>query len=338
MKRLAIGLLTTLILVICGCEEEPEAVETSFFAMNTHITFTAYGENAQEALDEAEALIHELESLWAVTNEGSDIYEANNSNGEAVTVSEQTANLVSFVLDMAKSTSGALDPTIYPVLTAWGFTTDSKQVPSSERIEELLQSVDYSRIQLDDRSLTVPEDMELDLGAVGKGYAADLVAEVLREYQVESAVLNLGGNVHTVGSKTDGNDWRIGIRAPWEEENIGVLTVSDSAVVTSGGYENYFEDDDGTIYWHIIDPSTGHPAQSDLLSVTIIGTHGRLCDALSTALFVMGLERAEDYWRENGGFDMVLVTDEKEVLITKGIADRFTLYDDREETLRVLNS
>ena len=178
--------------------------------------------------------------------------------------------------------------------------------------------------------------MQLDLGAVGKGYAADLAAKILREHGVESAILSLGGNIHTIGTRPDGTDWRVGIRAPWEEEYLGVLEISDAAVVTSGGYENYFEDEAGNIYWHILDPTTGYPANTDLQAVTIIGPQGRLCDALSTALFVMGAEQAETYWREHGNFDMMLVTDEAEIWLTEGVADRFTLGDKRKEIVRVL--
>ena len=166
-------------------------------------------------------------------------------------------SVISFALDMAEKTKSALDPTIYPVLSAWGFTTDSKQVPSQEQIDALLERVDYSEVQLDGTTLTMPKGMQLDLGAVGKGYTADLVAEVLQTHGVQSALINLGGNIQAVGSRPDGSDWRIGIRAPWGEDNLGVLEISDAAVVTSGGYENYFEDKDGNIYWHILDPSTG---------------------------------------------------------------------------------
>lgn len=178
--------------------------------------------------------------------------------------------------------------------------------------------------------------MELDLGAVGKGYAGDLVAETLEDYDIESAILSLGGNIQAVGSRPDGSNWRIGIRAPWEDGHLGVLRISDAAVVTSGGYENYFEDEDGNIYWHILDPSTGRPAESGVQSVTIVGDEGRMCDALSTALFVMGAQGAEDYWKANGGFDMIIVTDDGEILITEGIAGDFTLSDGRTETVRVL--
>ena len=272
-----------------------------------------------------------------MTDENSEIYRANHSGGQTVTVSEDTAQLISFALEMAQKTGGALEPTIYPVLTAWGFTTGSKQVPPEEQIARLLQNVDYSRIQLDGTDLTVPSGMDLDLGAVGKGYAADLVTEVLKEHGVESGLISLGGNIQAIGSRPEGGDWRIGIRAPWEEGNLGVLEMSNAAVVTSGGYENYFEDEAGNIYWHILDPATGYPANSGLQSVTVIGEQGRLCDALSTSLFVMGAEKAEEYWRANGGFDMLLVTDGGEIILTEGIAGRFTLSDGRTETIRVLN-
>lgn len=341
MKRRIAALAAGMLLFsLAGCanESEPPRAERSVFAMNTYMTLTVYGENGETALEAAEERIHAVEALWSVTDAASDIYRANHSGGQTVSVHEETANLLSFALDMAQKTGGALDPTIYPVLTAWGFTTDSKQVPTQEQIAEQLPQVDYSRIRLEGTSLTVPAGMQLDLGAVGKGYAADVVTDVLKAHGIESAVLSLGGNIQTIGSRPDGSRWRIGIRAPWEDGNLGVLETSDAAVVTSGGYENYFEDTDGHIYWHILDPATGYPADSGLQSVTIIGKEGRLCDALSTALFVMGAEKAEAYWRENGGFDMLLVTEENEILLTEGIADSFTLSGGRTETIRVLKA
>lgn len=338
-KKLAALLLAG---VLTGCsapaEEMQQPVERSLFAMNTYMTFTAYGEDAQAALQEAEECIQQVEGLWSVTDEDSEIYQANHSGGQPVTVSEETAEIISFALEMAQRTGGALDPTIYPVLTAWGFTTDSKQVPSQQQIAQLLEQVGYDRIRLNGTELTVPDGMELDLGAVGKGYTADLVTEILRRHGVTSALISLGGNIQAIGSRPDGSDWRLGIRAPWESGNLGVLTVSDAAVVTSGGYENYFEDGQGNLYWHILDPSTGYPADSGLQSVTIVGREGKMCDALSTALFVMGAQSAEQYWRENGGFEMLLVTDSGEILITEGIAENFTLNEGRTETVRVLQA
>lgn len=337
--RLLPGVLF-LILLSSGCgraDLETMEAESSFFAMNTYMTFTAYGEQAEAALADAGERVTELEALWSVTEEGSEIWQANHSGGETVEVSEETAELISFALEMAEKTDGALDPTIYPVLKAWGFTTDVKQVPSQEEIDALLEYVDYEKIVLDGNLLTVPEGMELDLGAVGKGYAGDLAAEAVRAHGIDCAILSLGGNIQAVGSRPDGTDWRIGLRSPWEDGTLGVLRISDSAVVTSGGYENYFEDEDGSVYWHILDPETGCPADSGLLSVTIICPQGRMGDALSTALFVMGPQKAEEYWRENGDFEMILVTDEGEILITEGAAGRFTLNEGRGEEIVVLS-
>ncbi len=331
-------MMAAILLTLSGCAAEQKPVEASLFAMNTYMTFTAYGENAQSALDESTELIETAESLWSVTDQASEIHQANHSGGQPVSVSEETAALISFALEMAKQTNGALDPTIYPVLMAWGFTTNSKQVPSQQQIDTLLEQVDYTKIQLDGTTLTVPEGMQLDLGAVGKGYTADLVAEVLRKHGITSALISLGGNIHAIGSKPDGSDWRIGIRAPWESGNLGILKISDAAVVTSGGYENYFEDDAGNVYWHILNPATGYPADSGVQSMLIVGPEGKRCDALSTALFAMGPEEAEAYWRKNGGFEMLMVTDEPEILLTEGIARRFTLNEGRSETVRVLKS
>lgn len=320
----------------CAREQELPAQERSLFAMNTYMTFTAYGKNAAEALDVALERVEEAEALWFVTEQNSEIYQANHSGGQPVTVSDETAQLVSFALDMAEQTDGAVDPTIYPVLSAWGFTTQTKQVPEEGQIASLLQNVDYGRISLEGDRLTVPDGMQLDMGAVGKGYAGDLVIEVLKEYGVESALINLGGNVQAISSRPDGNDWRLGIRAPWEEGNLGVLRISDAAVVTSGGYENYFEDEEGNIYWHILDPSTGYPADGGLQAVTIIGEEGKLCDALSTALFIMGKDGAVEYWRANGGFDMLLVTEDGEIILTEGIDGQFTLNENWPERIRVI--
>lgn len=338
-RRTAAGLLAVLT-ALSGCGRtnlEAQEEENSFFAMNTYMTFTAYGERAEEALADARERVEAAEALWSVTDEGSEIYQANHSGGEAVNVSEETAELVSFALNMAEKTDGALEPTIYPVLRAWGFTTDTKQVPSQEEIDALLEYVDHEKIALDGNLLTVPEGTELDLGAVGKGYAGDLAAEAVRAQGIECAILSLGGNIQAVGSRPDGTDWRVGLRSPWEDGTLGVLRVSNLAVVTSGGYENYFEDEDGNVYWHILDPETGYPAKSGLLSVTIICPQGRMGDALSTALFVMGPQKAEEYWRENGDFEMILVTEEGEILITEGVADHFTLSEGRTEEIRVIS-
>ncbi len=190
--------------------------------MNTYMTFTAYGEGAEDALADARVRVEEVEALWSVTDEGSEIYRANHSGGEPVNVSEETAELVSFALEMAEKTDGALEPTIYPVLRAWGFTTDTKQVPSQEEINALLGDVGHEKITLDGTLLTVPEGMELDLGAVGKGYAGDLAAEgAIRARGIECAILSLGGNIQAVGSRPDRNRLESGPAKPLGGRHAG---------------------------------------------------------------------------------------------------------------------
>ena len=164
-------------------------------------------------------------------------------------------------------------------------------------------------------------------GALGKGETGDRITDILKKNGVTSALIDLGGNIQTVGSKTDGSDWRIALKSPFDNDNIAKLQVSDCCVITSGGYERYFVGDDGRIYWHILDPTTGCPAQSGLLSATVVGESGRMCDALSTSLFVMGEERAKELWRSMGGFEMVLVTEDGRLIITEGLRDRLTVYD-----------
>lgn len=303
--------------------EEP--VKTQFFGMDTSMTFTAYGEGAEEALKDAEEKMAELESLWSVTDENSEIYQVNHSQGKAVTVSNETAEIVRYALAMAEKTDGALEPTIYPVLTAWGFTTGENHIPAEEELEKLMPLVGYDKVRIDGNQIQLLEGMELDLGAVGKGYAGDLVADILRKKRITSALLDIGGNIQAVGSRPDGNNWRLGIRNPFGEGSLGVLEISDKAVVTSGAYERYFVGEDGKGYGHILDPATGSPADNDLAAVTIIADEGKQGDALSTALFVKGLEGAKAYWQEHRDFEMLLVTKNGEIYLTEGVKDDFSI-------------
>lgn len=298
--------------------------DRNIFAMDTFMTVRAYGDNCEEALEMAEEKIKYLESIFSVTIKGSDINKINSSHGNAVEVSPETAEILSEAVAIGDKTDGALDITLYPVLSSWGFTSDEFRIPDSEEIAGLLEYVDYSRVSADGQSVTIPDEFQLDLGAVAKGYTSDAVADILRENGVESAVINLGGNIRTLGEKPDGSLWKIAVRDPFDtESDMCVLETGEASVVTSGNYERFFEGNDGQKYWHILDPSDGFPADNGLVSVTIIGESGLYCDALSTALFVMGEERAVDFWRENQDFDMILVTDSHKILYTNGIENYF---------------
>ena len=331
MKKHFISAMLSALLFLTGCsaESSPEPVQGTFFAMDTVMDFTIYGESG--LIDQSESLIASLESLVSVTDADSELYAINQTGSGMLT--EEASSLMKQALEICRRTDGALDLSIYPIVRAWGFTTGSYQVPDEAEIQALLPLVDYRKIQYDaaDGDVTLPQGMKIDLGSVAKGYAGQLVAQMLREHGVQSALLNLGGNVQTVGAKPDGSPWQIGIKDPQGEDAMMVLSVEDQAVVTSGGYERYFEQD-GQTYWHIMDPSTGHPADSGLISVTIVGDEGVVCDGLSTALFVMGLEKAADLWAQSGDFEAVFVTASGEVYITEGLRDRFALTEQYADT------
>lgn len=332
MKCKIIPIIIVCILLTACSGSTPREYSRGFFAMDTYMNISAYGGDAEKGVKAAAQRITELEKLLSVTDANSELY-AINHNGTAA-MSAETAEIISFALDIAEKTDGALDPTVYPVLSAWGFTTDSNRVPSEEELSKLLENIGYERISVNGNTVSLAEDMMLDLGAVAKGWAGDETKRILRENGVTSALIDLGGNIQLIGSKPDGSGWRLGLRDPEGTENVGVLTVSDCAVVTSGSYERCFTADDGTVYGHIIDPESGYPVNNGLLSVTIIADEGKLCDSLSTALYVMGADRAIEFWRENKNFDVILITENDELLITEGIADKF-LLDGAHEYLTV---
>lgn len=318
-----------LICAVSGCSgaSAGQSGSASFFAMDTIMEMTAYGEGGQDALDQVEHLIFTLEDLFSATDQNSEVYAAN--QGLKVALSDYTADILDQSLALCALTNGALDITVRPIMDAWGFTTSDYRVPDSTEIDALLPFVDYSLVTPSpDGTLTLPAGVQIDMGAVAKGYASDLAAQLLAENGINSAILSLGGNVMAVGAKPDGSNWRVGIKDPsGNTDYIGVVEVNNKAVVTSGGYERYFTGDDGQVYWHIIDPSTGYPAKTGLSSVTIIGDSGILCDALSTALFVMGADDALDFWRDNGGFEAIFIAEDGEIIITSGLKDVFTPSD-----------
>lgn len=300
----------------------------TFFSMDTVMTLSGYCDKS--ILANAKALVTHLDSLLSVTNPESDIYILNTE--KTVTARTETFDLISDAVTLCERTRGATDISVYPLVRAWGFTTGDYNVPADNEISEFLASVDYKKISLnaDTREITIPEGMMLDLGSVAKGYASDRIVDLLKENSVESALINLGGNVYALGKKPDGTLWNVGIADPLNSENtIGYVSISSKAVITSGGYERYFEKD-GKTYIHIIDPSTGFPVSNDLVSVTIVGDTGVVCDAFSTALFVMGSDRAIEFWRSSDDFEAILIKNDGKILVTEGLNENFTLQKDAE--------
>ena len=317
-------LLCIAMLTACQNSDENKKVSKDIFAMDTYMTVTAYGKNAENGVNKAVDEINRLETVLSAEKQESDIYKLNETGSG--TLSTETKNIVSKALEINKTTNGAFDISIYPLMVKWGFTTQKYNVPSKNEISKLLKDVDSSKIIFDEKSgnIKLKENMKIDLGGIAKGYTSNRVMQIFKECGVKSGLVSLGGNVQALGTKTDGTAWQIAIENPDKSSDyIGVVSVKDKAVITSGGYERYFEKN-GKTYHHILDPETGYPAESGVKSVTIVSDDGTLADALSTSLFVMGKEKALDYWREHKNeFDTVLVEDNGDITITGGLEKIF---------------
>lgn len=331
-----------------GCEKNPAAeegrvngsigteVETAaeknrkasadVFAMDTYMEVNAYGKHGQEAVDAAVKEIERLDDLLSVGNGMSEVSQLNQNGGGVLT--KDTSVLLQRSLDIYKSTGGAYDITVYPLMKLWGFTTQQFALPDEDVLKDTLKLVGSDAVSINEEGgkpalVLEKEGAAIDFGGIAKGYTSDRIMEIYKENGVTSGFVNLGGNVSALGRKPDGTKWRFAIRDP-EDENgyLGILNIENKAVITSGGYERFFEED-GVTYHHIIDPSTGYPADNGLVSVTIVSEDGTLADALSTSLYVMGTEKAITYCEAHAdadGFDAVLYTDDAKLYATDGVA------------------
>jgi len=310
----------------CGTkssETAPEVFNRMVFAMDTYMSIKCYG-GGEAALDAAEARIRSLEGTLSVTAENSDISRLNSSAGSPVEVSQDTITILSEAIETGTKTGGSLDVTAYPLVREWGFTTGEYRIPSHEDIVGLLKNVDFSRITIDGNNVSIGIGQALDTGALAKGYTGDEVVKVLRENGAEAGIISLGGNVQSFGEKPGASEWTVAVRDPFSPEtDMCTLNIGEKAVVTSGNYERFFTGEDGKNYWHIIDPADGCPADNGIVSATIIGDNGLNCDALSTAMFVAGTEKAAEIWRSDPYFDMILVTDDGKIYYTGGISESF---------------
>ena len=336
MRKIAMIFITAaLAAVLCGCGAEP--VQEQFIAMDTVIAFRAEGKRAQEAVEQARSEIYALEGILSRTREASEVSALNQAGGEPVAVSAAVRRLLEASKEYAGITGGAFDATIAPVCDAWGFTGETKQVPDAEELARLLELVDSSGIALHGDGAALQAGQAVDLGGIAKGYVSDLMKDLYVRYGITRGTVSLGGNVYVKGTKEDGSLWKVGVQDPADVEGgslVGLVGLKDAFAVTSGGYQRYFEEN-GRIYHHIIDPATGYPADSGLTSVTVVAPaetadmegavgSGTMCDALSTALFVMGEEQALDFWRTSElDFELILVTEDGRVVVSDGLREQF---------------
>lgn len=340
MRRLSLLLagLFAAALVLTGCqystsgqpaaEPDPEAAEKSecyLDSMDTFMKLTAYGAHRSEALEAAQEEILRLDALLSTGQTDSEI-SALNRTGSGV-LSQDVRTLVERSLSLYEETGGAFDITIYPLMQLWGFPTQEYHVPTAQELEDTLALVGSDQLTYDPETgtLTLGAGQAIDLGGIAKGYTSQRLMELYEEAGVTSGMVSLGGNIQCLGTRPDGTPWRIGIQDPWSAEGTiaAIIEIEDQAIITSGGYERYFVDEEtGITYQHIMDPETGYPAQSGLASVSVVTDDGMLGDALSTALYLMGLEEAAAFWREHSTeFQALFIDDAGALYVTEGLAE-----------------
>lgn len=327
-------MLPGVLCLLSGCaggteqEEESSVCTRQLFAMDTYMDFTAYGENGGKAVNEAMEEVERLDALLSTGSASSEISRLNSAG--SMEVSEDTAFIFKKAMEIYEKTGGFFDFTVYPLMKLWGFPDKNYHVPSEEELEQVLPLVDASKVQFTDKedggaAVTLGEGQQVDFGGIAKGYTSSVVMDIFRKNGVRSGLVSLGGNVQALNTKPDGTKWRVGIRDPQGDDSsyLAVVSIDDQAVVTSGGYERFFEEN-GKKYIHILNPETGYPVENDLASVTVVSGDGTLADALSTSLYIMGKEEAGEYWKAYGEeFEMILLDTDGEFVITEGLQDSF---------------
>ena len=301
--------------------------------LGTTCTITVYGSGNQEALEAAFRRVEEIENLMSANIAESDISRINRAAGiGAVEVSPETFEVVRTGVDIGRSTDNALDIAIGPLVKLWGIGSQDAAVPDEGRVAELLQLISPDDIVLNEEEMSVyleKPGMALDVGAVAKGYAADETARVLGDAGVDRAIVDFGGNIKVVGHKPGREPWKVGIQDPFGDRGgyFGILSIPSGSVVSSGTYERFFEED-GKRYHHILDSSTGFPAESGIESVSVWTEDSFLADALSTALFVLGVDRGIEYLNTlDTAAEAIFVTNSRQVIVTPELEKRFSVTD-----------
>ena len=328
-KKISVLLIFIIITIsLASCKTTNKEIKNTqqFFSMDTIIDITIYGENHEKAFKECNEEINRLDKLFSVNKKDSDIYKINHSNGKSVDVSKDTIDVIQSSIEISKITNGDFDITIYPLVKLYGFTTDKYYAPTQSKIEEKLKLVNYKDIKVKGDSISIKPKMQLDLGAIAKGYTGKKIKEVLINNSVEKAIISLGGNVETVGTKGEKDKWQIGVQNPDGEDIIMTIGVDETSVITSGAYRRNVTIDD-KFYHHIIDPKNGKPADKGVKSVTIVGKDSIKGDALSTAVYVKGTEKGLEFYKENKGIYMVMITQDNKIYVSKELKENVKIEE-----------
>ncbi len=320
-KAGAAGCLAVLLFaaLFSGCSRLPhEPIRRQDFLFDTIVTVTLYDKEDEALLTQCMELGRRYENLFSRTKEGSDVWRINHADGQPVAVSSETARLIETALSYCAMTDGGYDITIGAVSELWNFRADEPSLPASGQMEEALKTVDYRSVNVDGNTvtLTVP-GAQLDLGSIAKGYIADRMADLLRGQGVQSAILDLGGNIYVLGGKPDGTDFRVGIQSPFDDSQLGAVSVKDKSLVTSGVNQRGFTID-GKRYHHLLDPKTGYPIENGLASVTVVTDRSVDGDALSTVLFCLGEEQGMEL-AARLGIEAAFVRSDGQIVQTAGM-------------------
>lgn len=322
-------------------KNKKEEASISLFILGTLVELKAYGVKSKLALEVAEKRLKEIDDKMSVFKEASQVSRLNKSAGiKGEIVSKDTYLVIKEGIKYSKMSKGSFDITVGPVIKAWGIGKENARVPDKEELEEKLKLVNYEDIILRDNTREImlkKEGQTIDLGGIAKGYAADEIIKIFKQMNIATAIINLGGNVVTMGYKEDGSNFKVGIQNPLGERNdfVGILELTNKSVVTSGNYERY-SIIDRKKYGHIIDARNGRPYEGEIISVTVVSDLSIDGDGLSTGLYLLGVNRGMELVQEMKGIDVVFITKEREVFITAGIKDNFKLYN-REFKLGTLN-
>lgn len=342
----AAAAVLTIAAVLSGCgpakdgaataaQTNSDPISATFYVYDTVATIKIYDEKATEQnIDEIRDLLSKIDLELSRTNKYSDLYKVNAASGkEAVKVSQGTFDVVKLALSYAEETDGLLDPSIGPLINLWDIGHEGAKVPDKDDLETARKLTDYRKVVLDEANLTIKLEepgMVLDLGSIGKGYAADQVAKYMHDHDLNSALINLGGSsINAVGGKPDGADWNVGLQDPVKSRGsqLGTVKINNETIDSSGVYERFFMED-GVRYHHILDPRTGYPTQNGLMSITIVSDNATDADALSTAAFVMGLKDGMAYIEKQPGIEAFFILDDNSIHATSGLKDRINLTSD----------
>lgn len=345
-------------LLFTGCENITDAdtsitgnepISISSIKLNTAVQITIYDSQDKALLDDCLALCDKYELVFSRTNEKSELYKLNhrkdtsdkdpNADGQTTPypvsgtadtwhISEDLASLLSQGLSITRESDGAFDIAIAPLTSLWDFTAEDPKVPDDAAIQKALPLCSSDGVTIDGQDITLPsDDIQFDVGAIAKGYIADRLKDFLVKKGVNSAIINLGGNVLCIGSKPDGTPFKVGIQKPFADRNEteAVMDIAGKSVVSSGIYERCFKQG-GKLYHHILNPQTGYPYDNGLISVTIISDQSVDGDALSTTCFALGLKDGLKF-AEKKGVQAVFITEDYELHYTDGFQDEINVTD-----------